>query len=90
MKFFLFENFNHLIIGNFEWLKFDHIFISPYELQFLFVFQFFCAKNIFFESSKWGIIFMDFVGFPFRTFKFKNDISYIKYKISHKFGKVCK
>jgi len=33
---------------------------------------------------------MDFVGFPFRTSKFKNDINYIKYKISHRFGKVCR
>jgi hypothetical protein len=33
---------------------------------------------------------MDFEGFPFKTFKFKNDISYIKYKFSHKFGKVCR
>jgi hypothetical protein len=76
----------------FEWLKFDHIFISPYELQFYFIlfFQKNCPKNIFFESFKWGIIFMDFVGFFLRNFKFKNDISYIKYKFSHRFGKVCK
>jgi hypothetical protein len=33
---------------------------------------------------------MDFVSFPFRTFKFKNDISYVKYKFSHRFGKVCR
>jgi hypothetical protein len=33
---------------------------------------------------------MDFVGFSLRTFKFKNDISYIKYKFSHRFGKVCR
>jgi len=36
-----FENFNHLIVSDFEWFKFDHIFISPYELQFFFVFFFF-------------------------------------------------
>jgi len=30
---------------------------------------------------------MDFMGFPFRTSKLKNDISYIKYKLSHRFGK---
>jgi hypothetical protein len=34
-------------LAAFEWLKFDHIFISPYELQFLFVFQFFCPKSIY-------------------------------------------
>jgi hypothetical protein len=50
----------------------------------------FCPKNIFFESFRWNIIHMDFVGFPFRTFKLKNDISYIKYKFSHRFGKVSK
>jgi hypothetical protein len=33
---------------------------------------------------------MNFVGFPFRTFKFKNDISYTKYKFSHRLGKVCR
>ncbi len=46
-------------------------------------------KHIF-ESFKWGIIFIDFVGFLFKIFKFKNDINYIKYKFSHIFGKVCK
>ncbi len=33
---------------------------------------------------------MEFVGFLFRTSKFKNDINYNTYKFSHKFGKVCK
>jgi hypothetical protein len=33
---------------------------------------------------------MDFVGFPLRISKLKNDISYIKFKFSHRFGKVCK
>jgi hypothetical protein len=33
---------------------------------------------------------MDFVGFPFRTSKLKNDVNYIKYKFSHKFEKVCR
>jgi hypothetical protein len=33
---------------------------------------------------------MDFVGFFVRTFKFLNDINYIKYKFSHRFGKVCR
>jgi hypothetical protein len=31
---------------------------------------------------------MDFVGFPFRTYKLKNDMNYIKYKFSHRFGNV--
>jgi hypothetical protein len=33
---------------------------------------------------------MDFVGFPFRTSKLKNDINYIIYNFSHRFGKVCR
>jgi hypothetical protein len=33
---------------------------------------------------------LDFVGFPFRNSKLKNDISYIKYKFSHRSGKVCR
>jgi len=39
-------------------VKFDHIFIRPYKLQFLFVFEFFCPKNIFLESFTWVIIHM--------------------------------
>jgi hypothetical protein len=70
MKNFLFEKINRLIAKDFWRLKFDHIFISPCELQKFFAFQFFCPKNIFFQSFKWGIIFMDFVGFPFKTSKF--------------------
>jgi hypothetical protein len=57
-------------------VKLDHIFTNPYELQFLFVFQFLCPKSIFFESFIWGIIHMDFVGCPFRTSKLKNDIKF--------------
>jgi hypothetical protein len=33
---------------------------------------------------------MDFVGFSFKPSKLENDISYLKYKFSYKFGKVCK
>ncbi len=58
--------------------------------NFCFFFQNLCPKSIVFESCRWGIIFLDFVGFPFGTSKLKNDISYIKYKFSHRFGKVCK
>jgi hypothetical protein len=69
MRNLFFKNYNRLIVR--EWLKFDHIFISPYELQFFFVFQFLCPKSIFFESFRWGNILLDFVGFPFRTSKLK-------------------
>jgi hypothetical protein len=53
----LFENFNCLIIKTFEWLKFDHIFISSYELQFLFVFNFFVPKA-FFLTTIHGLLFI--------------------------------
>ncbi len=46
-------------------------FISPYEFQFLFVFEFFCSRSIFFESFRCNIIHKKFVDFPFKTFKFK-------------------
>jgi hypothetical protein len=39
---------------------------------------------------RWGIIPLDFVDFLCRTSKFLNDINYIKYKFSHRFGKVCR
>ncbi len=69
--------------------------IWPYFHKSIWVIIFICfsiflSQKHIFESFKWGIIFMDFVGFPFRTSKFKNDISYIKYKFSHRFGKVCR
>jgi hypothetical protein len=48
------------------------------------------SQKICFESFTWVIIHMDFVSFPFKTSKLKNDISYIKYKFSHNFRKVCR
>jgi hypothetical protein len=54
--------------------SFKELGARQYELQFLFFFQMFYPKNIFFESFKWDIIHMDFVGFPFRTSKLKNNI----------------
>jgi hypothetical protein len=42
------------------------------------------------ESCRLSIIPLNFLGF-FKGFsKLKNDISYMKYKFSHRFGKVCK
>jgi hypothetical protein len=87
MKNLLFENFNHLIIRVFWMVKIWPYFHNSYEL---FVFQFFCSKSIIFEIFTWVIIHLNFMDFPFRTLKFKNDISYSKYKFSHKFGKLCK
>ncbi len=56
----------------------------------LFYFQKHCPKSNFFESFRWGIIPLDLMGFSFRTSKSKNDINYIKYQFSHRFGKVCR
>jgi len=78
MRNLFFENLDCLIVRDFWMVK-----IWPY-------FQIFCPKSIFFESFRWGIIPLDFVGFPFRTSKLKTNINYIKCKFSHRFGKICK
>jgi hypothetical protein len=90
MKNLFFENLNHLIARDFWMVKIWPYFHKSIWIAILFVFQFFCPKTIFFENFRWGIIFIDFVGFLFRTSKLKNDLSYIKYKFSHRFGKVCR
>ncbi len=77
----------------FELFCFWMVKIWPYFHKSTWVAIFVCFQKLlsqkhFFESFKWGIIFMDFVGFLFRASKFKNDISYIKYKFSHKVEKV--
>ncbi len=48
--------------------------------NFCLFFNFFVPKTYVFESFTWGIIHMDFVGFPFRTSKLKNEINYIYVK----------
>jgi len=58
--------------------------------NFCFFFNFLVPKTYVFQSFTCVIIHMNFVTFSFRTFKLKNDISYIKYKFSHRFGKVYK
>ncbi len=58
--------------------------------NFCLFFNFFVPKAYVLESFTWGIIKMDFVGFSFKPSKLENDISYLKYKFSYKFGKVCK
>jgi len=55
--------------------------------NFFLFFNLFVPKVYAFESFTWGIIHMNFVGFPFKTFKLKNDINYIKYKFSHRLGR---
>jgi len=64
-------NLNHLIIRDVWMVKISPYLISPYKLQFLFIFQYLCPKIICLT-------------------KLKNDINYIKYKFSHRFGKVCR
>jgi hypothetical protein len=83
-----FENLNHLIDMNFWMVKIWPYFHESIWIVIFIFFQFLCLKNIIFESFTWGIIHMNFVGFPFRTSKIKNDINYIEYKFSHRFGKV--
>jgi len=52
-------------------------------------FNFFVPKAFFWKLYT-GHYSLNFVGFPFRTSKLKNDINYIKYKFLHRFGKVCR
>jgi hypothetical protein len=44
-------------------IQFEHVFISPYELQFLFAFQKNLSQKYIFESFRWCIIPLDFVVF---------------------------
>jgi hypothetical protein len=64
MRNIFFENFNHLIVRDFWIVKFDHIFISPYKLQFLFVFQFFVLKAYFLKVLD-GALFLWTLWFSF-------------------------
>ncbi len=41
--------------------------------NFCLFFNFFVPKTYVFENSRWGIIPLDFVGFPFRTSISKNE-----------------
>jgi hypothetical protein len=54
------------------------------------VFKLFVPKAYFLKVLNGALFLWTFVGDPFRTSKLKNDINYIKYKFSHRFGKVCK
>jgi len=77
MRNLLFENLNPLIIRDIWIVK-----IWPYFHKSIWVAIFVCFsislfQEHFFENFTWGIIHMDFVGFTFRTYKFKNDMNYI-------------
>ncbi len=91
MKNLFLKNLNHLIARDFWMVKFwPYFHKSIWVAIFILFFQVFCPKNIFFESLRWGIIFMEFVSFFLRLSNFFNDINYIKYKFSHRFKKVCR
>ncbi len=68
------------------WLYFHK---SLWVVIFVCFSNFFSQKHIF-RNFKWAILPLDFVSFLFRTFKLKNDTSYIKCKFSHNFGRVCR
>jgi len=83
-----FETLGCLIVRDFWMVK-----IWSYFHKFIWIAIFVCffkkfVPKSYFESFRWGIIFMDFVGFLFKTSKFKNDINYIKYKFSHRFWEI--
>jgi len=87
----LFENLNYLIVKDFWMIKiWPYFHKSIWVTIFCLFFNFFCSKVIFFESFRWDIILLDFVHFLFKDFKLKNYINYVKYKFSHKIGKVYK
>jgi len=87
----LFENLNYLIVRDFWMIKIWPYFHKSIWITIFCLFSnFLCSKVIFLKSFRWDIILLNFVGFLFKNFKFKNYINYVKYKFSHKFGKVCK
>jgi len=88
--FYFFENVNRLIIRDFWMVKFWPYFHKSIWIAISIFKKISCPKKYVFERFTWGIIYMDFVNFPFRILKLKNDIGYIKYKFSHRFEKVCK
>jgi len=89
MKNLFFENFNHLIIRDFWMVKIWSYFHKSIRVAIFVCFSIFCPKSIFFGNFTWAIVHMDFLGFPFKISKLKNDINYIKYKFSHRIRKVC-
>ncbi len=90
MKNLFFENLNYLIVRDFWMVKIWPYFHKSIWVAIFVCFSIFCPKSILFLNFIWGIIPLDFLGFSFMTSKSKNDINYIKYQFSHRFGKVCK
>jgi len=89
MRNLFFENLNYLIVRIFLMVK-----IWPYFHKFIWVTIFVCfsislsQKHIFWKLYM-GHYSYGLCGFLFKIAKLKNDINYIKYKFSHRFGKVC-
>jgi hypothetical protein len=76
MKNLLFENIKHLIIKDFWMVKnWPYFHMSIWSCNFCLFLNFFVPQTNVFESFTWVIIHMDFVVFPFRISKLKNDSS---------------
>jgi hypothetical protein len=55
------KTFANIILWNLKYFKLDLIFISPYDLQIIFSFNFFVLKIFDYEIPKKSIIRMDFI-----------------------------
>ncbi len=72
-------------------MKFDYIFISPYELQILFYFQFFCSKKICFWKFYMGRCSFRLCGvFLLRFPNLKMISTTLNISFHYRFGKVCR
>jgi hypothetical protein len=69
------KTFANIFLSNLKWLKFDLIFISLYELQIIFSFNFFVLKVLDYEMSKRAIIHMDFIKHFSKYYGFKKVAS---------------
>ncbi len=94
MKNLFFENPNHLIDRDFWMVKFwpyfhKSIWIAIFLLLLIF-FQDFCPKKYCLKVFDGALFLWNLWVLFLGLSNFKNDISYIKYKFSLKFGKVCR
>ncbi len=90
MRNIFFKNLDHLIIRDFWMVKIWSYFHKSMWVAIFVCFSIFLFQKHIFESFTWVVMHLNFVGFPFRISKLKNDINYIKYKFSHRFEKVCR
>jgi hypothetical protein len=93
MKNLFFLNLNHLIARDFWmvkiWPYFSWVHMN-YNFLFKFFFQVFCPKKYCLKVLDGALFLWNLWVFFLGLSNFLNDISYIKYKFSHKFGKVCR